>query len=237
MKIRYTTVCVPPMLLWASLATNKTTTIKMKTSSVSLLAAVLCTGAVQAGTTSVGKGPALAPAPAPACPDISYNNVGAAWVHGFSGVDGVSDSNGVGLDASFEVAPHFYLRSTGVWQTGDVSGADFDFVGITLGAGYAFPVAQNLHLVLEAGGAYDYIDVNDAGSNDDFGFYIFPHLRAKLGCLEIHAGAKYLSIDGEDTWEGVANLYYPIVNNLDFAVGGGFGEDSQSLEVGLRYRF
>lgn len=205
----------------------------MKTSSMTFLATALLATASQAGTT-VSAGKSTVPPPmnsAPQCsPDISYTNFGASWIHGFGDADG---SDGIGLDASFQLVPNFYFRGTAAWLSEDGG----DFWGATLGAGYSFELAPNLHFVLEAGGAYDNVDLDEGGGSDDFGWYVFPHLRAKFACLEIHAGAKYLDVGSDQTWEGIVNLYYPVTDHVDFALGGGIGKDSQSLEVGLRYRF
>lgn len=204
----------------------------MKSSSITILTALLSAGALQAGTTMSGGSSVPPPMnTAPACPgDISYTNAGASWVHGFGDADGV---DGISLDASFQLVPNFYFRGTGTWLSGD----GFDLWGSTLGAGYSFELVPNVHFVAEAGGAYDNVDIDGDDSSDDFGYYLFPHVRAKISCLEIHAGAKYMDIGDDHAWEGIVKLYYQVAPHLDLAVGGGFASDNQSLEVGLRYRF
>ena len=197
-----------------------------------ILTALLSAGALQAGTTMSG-GSAVPPPmnTAPACPNpIAYTDIGASWIHGFGDADGV---DGIGIDGEFQLVPNFYFRGTGSWLSGD----NGDLWSATVGAGYSFELCPSAHLVLEAGGAYENFDLNGGGNTDDFGYYLFPHLRAKLGCLEIHAGAEYLDVGDYHAWAAVVNLYYEVAPHVDIAVGGGFGSDSQSLEVGLRYRF
>ena len=211
--------------------TNDTTI--MNTSSITILAALLSTGALQAGTPVTGGGTVPPPInTAPACPTpISYTDIGASWIHGFGDADG---ADGIGIDGEFQLVPNFYFRGTGSWLSGDDDG---DLWSATVGAGYSFELCPSAHLVLEAGGAYENLDLRGGENVDDFGYYLFPHLRAKLACLEIRAGAQYLDVGDYHAWAAVVNLYYEVAPHVDIAVGGAFGSDSQALQVGLRYRF
>jgi hypothetical protein len=193
----------------------------MKSLKTALFAAAAMASSAFAGSAAPsGKG-VVVPAPAPACPTApSYNNAIVSWQHGW--VDGLDNTNGVGFDLSGQVFSNVYLRGTAGWND------TFDW-GFTAGAGYFIPLQENLHFVVEAGGLFD---------DDDQGFYVHPHLRAKLGCLEVWAGGKFLKYsDFDGFWEGHLDLFYQVAQNLDLAVGGIIGEDAQTLSVGIRYRY
>jgi hypothetical protein len=173
-----------------------------------------------AGTAPSGKAPVVAPLPAPECPATpSYNNVIVSWSRGFG--DFSDGLNGANLDLSYSPVDNLYVRGSASWT----DGLDWDY---TAGLGGYLPLQENLHFAVEAGGLFA----------DDNGWYVFPHLRGKFGCLEIWAGAKYLKFqDFDGFWEGHANLFYQVAQNTDIAIGGIVGEDDQTLLVGLRRRF
>ena len=201
----------------------------IKTLTIACLAGSMMMTAAVAGPTSSGKsgkGVVAPPPPAPACPGgISYSNVGLDWNHTWVDGDG-DDIDGVNFDVSYAIIDKLYVHGTASWA--DAVNSEW---GFTAGLGYGIPLVKNLDFVVEAGGFW-------ADEGDDDGWYVFPHLRGKWGCLELHAGAKYLSPDnGDELWEAHVNAYYEVCANTDIHIGGIFGEDASTLQVGVRYKF
>ena len=196
----------------------------MKTLTIACLTGAAMMTAAVAGTPVSAKNAKapVAPAPAPACAEgISYSNVSAAWEHTW--IDGADDIDGVNLDLSYALIDRLYVRGTAAWA--DWGGNDW---GFTAGLGYGLPLMKNLDLVAEAGGIFD---------EESSGFYVYPHLRTKVGCLELHAGAKYINIDDYEAWEAHVAAYYEVAPRVDLMVGGIFGEDASTLQVGARLKF
>ncbi len=196
-----------------------------KTLTIAFLASAALMTAAVAGTAPSGKNAVPPPPPpAPACPGgISYSNVGLDWTHTW--LDGSNrDVDGVNLDVSYLLVDKLYFHGTASWAD-QVGGNDWSW---TAGLGYAIPLVSNIDFVAEAGGVFD---------QDASGFYVFPHLRGKWGCFELHAGGKYINIDDYEGWEAHVNAYYEVTTNVDLHVGGIFAEDASTLEVGLRYKF
>jgi hypothetical protein len=181
------------------------------------LGCLLAVSTAFAGTAPSSKAVSLPP-PAVACPGgIAYNTVELDWVRIFP--DEGDTVDGANLELSYSPFAHFYVLGT-------ASVVD-DNWGYTAGAGYALTIANNVDFVLEAGGLFD---------NDDDIVYVRPHLRAKFGCLELHAGAKLYCYDDEQ-WGGFASAYYEVCPNVDLGVTGIFTSDASALQVGVRYKF
>ena len=185
------------------------------------LGCLLAVSSVFAGTAPSSKAVTMPP-PAVACPGgIAYNTVEADWVHIWA--DEGPDADGANLDISWSPVNHLYV--TGTASVIDVAGDEV--YGYTAGAGFFQPISSNVDLVLEAGAIFD--DAENA-------FYARPYLRAKFGCLELAAGAKFYCYD-DQVWAGFVSAYYEVATNVDVGVGGIFTEDANSISVGLRYKF
>lgn len=174
------------------------------------------------------KGPVAAPASDLCGGPISYSSARLDYLHTWFDMDGIDDGNG--LDVVLEYSPfqNVYLSASGSYL--DVGG--IDAFGVTAGIGGYVPLTDNLHLAADAGVIYS--DVED---NSDTGWYARPHLRAKVSCFEIHAGAKYICMDSQGDWEGFADTFYQVATGIDLALGVAFNEDATTLAAGVRFRF
>jgi hypothetical protein len=220
----------------------------MKTTS-----AILTTLAVSAMTAAAG----VAPAPAPVnCPipkaaspcdvPISYNN--AELLYAWTDLDGTGEEMDGGI-LRFEYSPmeHFYVAASAQYH----EVANIEIWAITAGVGGYMPLTERIHLVLEAGGVWADVDVGstfDDGSGgngwseDDTGWYVRPHVRARFGCLEVHAGAQYTEISSlgsydVEEWAAFANLYYQVAPQWDVTLGVTHSTDRTTVTGGARYRF
>jgi len=217
-----------------------------KLTASALLASVL--------TVTAGVQPAPAPvvvkAPDPCAGPISYNNV--ELLYAYTDYDLGSDSgDGVILRMEYSDWDNFYIAGGASYHEAD----DIDFWSLSAGVGGYVPLTQNVHLVGEAGVLWTTWDGEDYwvpdgssdpnggfwadGEEDEFGWYVRPHLRAKWGCFEAHAGALYSDYGGdfEDEWAGFVDLFYQVAPNWDITAGVTFGEDATMVTAGARYRY
>ena len=226
----------------------------MKTKTAIL--ATLAIGAVNAlaGTPTpapVGKAPVCCPPPAmsdPCAGPISYNNV--ELLYAYTDIDGAGDSADGGiLRAEWSPMEHFYLTASAQYH--EVS--NIEMWAFTAGVGGYMPLTQNVHIAVDGGAVWANIDVagyyddptpNDVSgySDDEVGWYVRPHVRAKFGCLEVHVGALYTEIDdingGDfDEWAGFANFYYQVAPQWDVTAGVTYSSDRTTVTGGARYRF
>ena len=221
----------------------------MKTTAT-ILATLAMGAAAIAGTAPApapsGKAPVCPPVADPCAGPISYNNVELLYLHSdFDGLDG--DLDGVSLRFEYSPASNFYIAASGDYS----SGSDSELWNIRLGLGGYIALTENIHLVGEVGGAYfdgqtdvpymivplgSVYDDDYTVGESDWGWYVRPHLRAKWGCFEIHAGAEYQDAY-ENNWAFYGNVYYQVTQGWDLTAGVREGEDSTQWSAGVRYRF
>lgn len=215
---------------------------------------ILATLACATATAFAGTKPAPAPMPVKA-PDacagpISYNN--AEFLYAYTDYDYSSDSgDGLILRMEYSDWDNFYITGSGAYHENDSA----DLWSLSGGFGAYVALTENVHLVGEAGALWHSVDGEDYfvstdssdptigywdnNDDDDFGWYVRPHLRAKWGCLEAHVGAIYGDVGGdfEDEWAGFVNLYYQVSPGWDVTAGVSFGEDTTMITGGARYRY
>jgi hypothetical protein len=186
----------------------------------------------------------------PCAGPISYNN--AELLYAYTDYDLGSDSgDGVILRLEYSAWENFYITGGAAYH----EAAEIDLWSLSAGVGGYVPLTQNIHLVGEAGvlwTTWDGPDVWvpdgsadpnagywDAAEDDEFGWYVRPHFRAKWGCFEAHAGAVYSDYGGEfeDEWAGFVKLYYQVSPGWDITAGVTFGEDTTMVTGGARYRY
>lgn len=125
--------------------------------------------------------------------DLSYSYVEAGFLH-----DRTDDfsANGYALNGSVEIGDTG-LYGTATWATADtnVASIDVDVERYTLGAGYAFKVKDNLHVLAEA--SYVLFNANGAGvSEDSDGYQAFVGLRGvPADKWELLGKVGYLSVE------------------------------------------
>jgi hypothetical protein len=210
------------------------------------LLAALCVSA-SAGTVPApvhtGKAPIPAAIPSDPCATpISYNNV--EFLYAYTDWDNVDDhGNGGVIRAEYSPFNNFYLTLGAEYH--DVS--DVNIWAITAGIGGYVALSENFHLAVDGGLYWEDFDqdssLTSSASNgfheDDAGWYVRPHIRARFGCFEIHAGAKYTKVDdlGVDEWAAFADLYYQVSPGWDLTAGVTHSNERTTVTGGARYRF
>lgn len=215
-------------------------------------ATILTALALSTAASFAGPPPPMAPPPGPPPPissdrcagGISYNNVELLYANTDADTIGSSgDADGVRLNFEYSPASNFYIRLTTGYDEADY----WDLWHITAAVGGYIALSDNIHVAADGGIIWaefeeDYFDDTAwlSFSDDDTGWFVRPHLRAKWGCLEVHAGVQYTDIWDEEDWAFFASAYYQIWGNWDIKVGyneGDMDTDAEVWTVGARYRF
>jgi len=210
--------------------------------------ALVMASPTQAGTyTSAGKGVTpTQPAPVEPCAGpISYSNIELLYAYtDWDNFGGNDHTNGAQLNIEFSPFQSFYLTAGAEW----FSESDADLWILHAGIGGYVPLGEHFHLAVDGGALWTDLEFdNDVVVGDDnasdWGWYVRPHLRAKWGCFEAHAGALYRDMGdfngggGDGQWAGFAQLYYHITTSLDITAGVLCDEDFTQVTGGLRLRF
>jgi len=197
-----------------------------------------------------GKGGAVVAPVDPCAGPISYNNVELLYANTDSGSYYSDSEDGLNLNVEYSPWKNIYL-------TGSITYTDTDggeLWTISGGIGGYIPLSENIHLAADAGITYWDSDSRvyavplpgGAGStqyyshdDSETGWYVRPHVRAKWGCFEGHAGFQYVDLDDEDDWSWFIQLYYQVAPGWDITAGYSEWDDSDSdtWTIGARYRF
>ena len=144
------------------------------------------------------------------------------------------DGDGLTLSGSFEINDEWHAFAS-------FGNADYDF-GFdvdtwALGAGYVFPLQDDIDLY----GRVLYIDREadgpGGGGGDDDGLGLQFRIRALVTDeLELEGGIQYVEVGEHDTSRQAVARYY-ISEHLSAAVGLTFGGDTDGIGINARYSF
>ena len=226
--------------------TNKNQNLMKKTTTL-LAALSLGVGSVMAGPAPVvttGKTPAPAVMADPCAGPISYNNLELLYAN--TDLDYGDSADGFALRGEYSPMKNLYITASVGYDDWDLGNQ----WNLSLGIGAYMPLTDNIHLAADAGVLYSdwemdyYIPSSQSGpgrwssySDSDTGWYVRPHLRAKFGCLTLHAGAQYSDINDSEDWAWFVNAYYQLNANWDLTAGYNDGDDAQIITAGVRYRY
>jgi hypothetical protein len=202
--------------------------------------------AAKAGTPAPA---AISPTVAPS--DISYNNVSLSWLHQWAQLSPLDiDSNGIALGLEYSPANNFYVAANGAWSDMNFSipglHGSANYWTLNSGIGGYIPLTGNIHFVTEVGASYAELTSNSVViPHNGWGVYVTPHLRAKFGAFEAHAGVTYNSNDSAlADWSGFLRLLYEVCPSADIFATGTIGlsdsnglDDVFGLNLGVRYKF
>lgn len=184
-----------------------------------------------------------APRPQDPCAGpISYNN--AELLYAYTDFDNSSESgDGVILRVEYSMMENFYVTASGQYSEAGL----VDMWALSGGVGGYVPLSENIHLAADGGVLWVNYDVdsdpltsaNNGSSDDGVGWYVRPHIRAKFGCFEVHAGAQYSDVSDVDIdeWSVFADFYYQVSPGWDLTVGVSHSNERTTATGGARYRF
>jgi hypothetical protein len=233
----------------------KQTNLMNKTTAI-LAALAMGAASALAGTTPVptpsGKGKVpVCPAPVDPCAGpISYNTVELIYIH--TNPDGSGDDfDGANLRLTYSPLQNFYIVADATFSESSLA----EDLSLAFGVGGYLPLTENMHAAVDGGVVWYQRDFDLYANDDDFGWYVRPHLRVKWSGLELYIGAQYVDVGGSDgyrvirsgvahvgaweieEWSAFANLYYQVAPGWDLTAGIDYSEDRASISGGLRYRF
>jgi hypothetical protein len=212
----------------------------MKKTATILAALSLSLALSNAGVAPVvtGKNPPPPPPVDPCAGPISYSNIELLYANTDWGGSG-DNADGVVLRGEYSPMANLYLTAGVSFSSDDYSDDWFLHAGI---GGY-LPLTENIHVAADAGVLYNDVEYDyptgslGDDSDSDTGWYARPHLRAKFGCLTVHAGALYTDIWDEDDWSWFVNAYYQLNANWDLTAGYHDGDGFETVTAGVRFRF
>lgn len=178
----------------------------------------------------------------PCAGPISYNSLELLYAN-TNGDFNADDADGVRLNFEYSPASNFYVRITGGYDSGNI----FDEWNLSAGIGGYIALTENIHAAIDGGLIYSDFSKDDtdprplfsnAFDDNDTGWYVRPHLRAKFGCFEIQAGATYKDIYNDTNWDWFAQVYYQVAQGWDISAGWNEGvAEADVWTVGVRKRF
>jgi len=227
------------------------------------IAKILAALAMSAATATAGiapvmidKNPAPPPPSDPCAGPISYTNVELLYAYTDFDEDAFDNGDGFDIRFEYEAMKSFYVTASVDYDSFDYSPPNFDGQRIgsasvetwtlTLGIGGHLELTENIHLAGDAGFVYTDIESDysiDATvprrglSDSETGWFVRPHIRAKWGCLTVHAGGAYSDLGDNDEWTLYGRLYYQVAAQWDLTAGLSSGEDADVYSAGVRYRF
>jgi hypothetical protein len=217
-------------------ATNKPNNNLMKKTATILAVLSMSAASVLAGPLPpAAPGPPPPPMSDPCAGPIIYNSLELLYANTDSD-NGGDDADGVRLTFEYSPASNFFVRLGASYDEADF----YDVFGITAGVGGYIALTENIHAVADGGLIYqDWDFANNFADGDDTGWYVRPHLRAKWGCFEVHAGATYEDINDDEEWNWFAKVYYQVAQGWDLTAGYNEGgdDDFEVWTVGARWRY
>lgn len=190
----------------------------------------------------VHAGPPPPPASDPCAGPISYNSLEVLYAN-TNGDFKADDADGIRVNFEYSPASNFYVRITGAYDSANI----WDEWNLSAGIGGYIALTENIHAAIDGGLIYSDFSKDDtdprlnfsnAFSDNDTGWYVRPHLRAKFGCFEIQAGATYKDIFNDTNWDWFAQVYYQVAQGWDISAGWNEGvAEADVWTVGVRKRF
>lgn len=170
----------------------------------------------------------------PASPQFNYSYVELGYAEAeFQVGNGDIDGDGLTLSGSFEINDDWHAYAS-------YGNADLDF-GIdidtwALGAGYAFPLRENVDLYGRV--LYLSLDVDPGAlAADDDGLGLQFRIRALVTDeLELEGGIQYVEIEDSDTSLQVGARYY-FTETFSAGIGLTVAGDADGIGINARYSF
>jgi hypothetical protein len=144
------------------------------------------------------------------------------------------NGDGISLRGSLPVNDTFFVFAS-YWDVG----YDFnvDLTSIEAGGGVHLPFNDKVHLVGRFGLVKSEFDSNNSSSDDD-GFTFGAHVRAELmPKLEVEGGFDYIDLGMDPDTLLIAQARYFFLDNVSGGLRLEFGDDIDSMSLGVRVTF
>ena len=144
------------------------------------------------------------------------------------------NGDGISLRGSVPVNETFFVFAS-YWDVG----YDFnvDLTSIEAGAGVHLPFNDKVHLVGRFGLVKSELDTNNSSSDDD-GYTFGGHVRAAImPRFELEGGFDYIDLGSDPDILLVAQARYFFIDNVSGGLRLEFGDDIDSMALGVRVTF
>lgn len=144
------------------------------------------------------------------------------------------NGDGISLRGAVEINETFFVFAS-YWDVG----YDFnvDLTSIEAGGGAHLPFNDKVHFVGRFGLVKSELDTNNS-SNDDDGFTFGGHVRAEvMPRLELEGGFDYIDLGMDPDTLLVAQARYFFIDNIAGGLRLEFGDDIDSMSLGVRVTF
>jgi hypothetical protein len=152
----------------------------------------------------------------------------------------IKATNGVQIGLMAELFKPFFIHADFSWGASSASSSTkFDFSKVTIGGGGYIPFSPRFHLVGEVGGIYSSLSASKSSlSFSDGALYINPYLRfAAADDFELRAGVVATSADNYDSRIVTLGAYYRLFSQMDVGLNAGFGDATNTYDLGIRFRW
>lgn len=192
--------------------------------------------AVAIGLPAVVMGQQQPAAGRPQQPQFDYNYVEIGYDEADFDVRGAGDIDGDGLSVagSFEINDEWHVFAS--YGTADLDfGIDLD--RLALGAGYTFPLKQDIDLYGRVLYLDHEVDLPGPGNADDDGLGLQFRIRARVSSkVEVEGGAQYVDI-GDSDLSLQASARYHFTQQFSAGIGLTLAGDADGIGINARFSF
>jgi outer membrane protein with beta-barrel domain len=172
----------------------------------------------------------------PSEPEFSYSYVEIGYdeidfdVPAVGGIDG----DGLTVSGSYELTDEWHIFAA--YGTNDLD-FDIDLDTLAIGAGYVFPLNQDVDIYGRVLYIDQEVDVPGFGDVGDDGLGLQGRIRARMTPeLELEGGVQYIDVGDSDTSLQVAARYH-FTEVFSAGIGLTFGGDADAIGVNARFQF
>ena len=171
---------------------------------------------------------------------LTYGALEASYSRTTFKDDKIDPTNGIELGLMAELFKPLFLHATFSWgASSSTSKTKFDFSNVTIGGGAYIPLSEKFHFVCELGGLYSNLSASKSKlSFSDGAIYVSPSIRfAATDEFELRAGLTATSADNYDARILNLGAYYRLFSQMDVGLNAGFGDQTSTYDLGVRFRW
>lgn len=171
---------------------------------------------------------------------LTYGQLEVSYARTTFADKAVKATNGVEIGLMAELFKPLFIHAEFSWGASSTdSSTKFDFSRVTIGGGGYIPFSPRFHLVGEVGGIYSSLSASKSKlSFSDGALYIHPYLRfAAADDFELRAGVIATSADNYDSRIIELGAYYRLFSQMDVGLNAGFGDTTNTYDLGIRFRW
>lgn len=172
----------------------------------------------------------------PSEPEFSYTYVELSYDEIDFDVPGAGDIDGDGLtlSGSYELTDEWHVFAS--YGSSDLD-FDIDLDDLRIGAGYVFPLNDEVDIYGRVLYIDQDVDVPGFGDAGDDGLGLQGRIRARMTPeLELEGGIQYIDVGDNDTSLQIAARYH-FTEDFSAGIGLTFGGDADGIGINARFQF